>query len=200
MPRIRATSIAAHKAAVRDALFAATSELLLARGYDRTTLSDITSLAGIARTTFYEYFASKEDLLAAYVEESLPALLDDLFGSIDRDAPPEEQLGALASATLSWVATHDTLGPILHREVPKLPPNLQDRIAVAHASLGREFVVAYRRGVEVGALRRLPTDLAGAFIEDLIMSAARVIIRDPSRDFDEVREAMLTMLFSGLQR
>jgi AcrR family transcriptional regulator len=39
--------------------------LMLAKGYDATTISDITEASGIRRASFYTYFTSKEDVLMA---------------------------------------------------------------------------------------------------------------------------------------
>ena len=39
--------------------------LMLERGYDATTISDITDASGIRRASFYTYFTSKEDVLMA---------------------------------------------------------------------------------------------------------------------------------------
>src|SRR5215213_5444947 len=39
--------------------------LMLEKGYDATTISDITEASGIRRASFYTYFTSKEDVLIA---------------------------------------------------------------------------------------------------------------------------------------
>jgi AcrR family transcriptional regulator len=39
--------------------------LMLEKGYDATTISDITEASGIRRASFYTYFTSKEDVLMA---------------------------------------------------------------------------------------------------------------------------------------
>ena len=39
--------------------------LMLEKGYDATTISDITEATGIRRASFYTYFTSKEDVLMA---------------------------------------------------------------------------------------------------------------------------------------
>lgn len=42
-------------------------ELIVAKGYEATTLDEIAAAAGISRRTFFYYFDSKEDILLAYV-------------------------------------------------------------------------------------------------------------------------------------
>jgi len=50
--------------ALRGALF----ELILERGFDAVTVSDITARANVGRSTFYAHFADKEDLLQSGAE------------------------------------------------------------------------------------------------------------------------------------
>lgn len=50
-------------------------KLLVAKGYEATTLDEIAAAAGISRRTFFHYFNSKEDILLAGYAETLKALV-----------------------------------------------------------------------------------------------------------------------------
>jgi AcrR family transcriptional regulator len=57
--------------------------LMLEKGYDATTISDITEAAGIRRASFYTYFTSKQDVLLAIghdAEEAGVAVAERLRG------------------------------------------------------------------------------------------------------------------------
>src|ERR1700719_2009310 len=45
------------------------------RGFEATTLDDIAAAADISRRSFFHYFASKEDVVFAWQEESTAALI-----------------------------------------------------------------------------------------------------------------------------
>jgi AcrR family transcriptional regulator len=51
------------KPAARDRLAQAAFELFDERGYEQTTVDDITERAGLGRTTFFRYYRSKEDVI-----------------------------------------------------------------------------------------------------------------------------------------
>ncbi len=200
MPRIRAASIEQHKELTRQELLEAAEELIGLHGYEHVSLGDVAAAVGIGRTTVYEYFRDKEDLLATLVEETLPQTIDDMVSEIPADLPYRDRLAALAVRMVEFVATDPTLGLILHREVAKLSVEAQDRVAVAHRGLSGEFVSIYRGGVQAGELKSLPPDFVGRFLQDLIMSAANVLIDSPepiSRR-DEVTEAMVSVLLDGI--
>src|SRR5260370_25201222 len=49
--------------------------LFLEHGFEATTLDDIAAAADISRRSFFHYFASKEDVVFAWQEESTAALI-----------------------------------------------------------------------------------------------------------------------------
>jgi AcrR family transcriptional regulator len=200
MPRIRAASIGEHKELTRTQVLEEAERLFGEYGYEQVSLGDVAGAVGIGRTTLYDYFRDKEDLLATLVEETLPATIERMVREIPEGLSWRERLAALSVAMVDFVATDPTLGLILHREVAKLSTEAQDRVGRAHRGLSTEFVTIYQGGVETGELKALPYDLVGRFLQDLIMSAAKALIDspDPGARRKEVTDAMVSVLLSGM--
>lgn len=59
------------KASSRETLAEAACELFLERGYDATSIADITQRAGVSRSSFFNYFTSKSDVLWSGVDERI---------------------------------------------------------------------------------------------------------------------------------
>jgi AcrR family transcriptional regulator len=200
VPRIRAGSIAEHKELTRAQILEAAQRLFHDLGYQNTSLGDIAAVVGIGRTTLYEYFTDKEDLVVSLVESELPKLLHRLVESVDPAAPYTGQLASLATGMIRFVATDPTLGVILHRDIPKLSRTAQLRVRDAHSEFMEAFGRIYEAGVGADELRSMPVDLVGRFLQDLIMSGARFLITQP-RPADRMEEAVGAMnefLFHGL--
>jgi AcrR family transcriptional regulator len=138
-------------------------------------------VAGIGRTTLYEYFKDRDDLIASLVEDALPGVIAGLVARLDLRRAPNDLLLDLAELVVDFVATDPVLGVILHREVSRLGGNAQDRIRLAHTDLSAAMMGMYQGGVTIGKFRSIAPDLAGRLIQDTIMSAARVLITAPSR-------------------
>lgn len=200
MPRIRAESIDQHKELTRRALLDSAREQIAQAGSVEISLADVAIAAGVGRTTFYEYFSDRDDVVASLVEDELPVVLADIIASVDPSLSVVKRLGELAVRMVEFVAADPVLGVILHREVGRMSPRSQERIARAHSQLSEEMTALYRRGVAEGRFRAFPPGLAGLLIQDSIMAGARLIIsgRSPTPDVPAITEGVKSFLLAGL--
>jgi AcrR family transcriptional regulator len=200
MPRIRAETIAQHKALTRRQILDAAQELIAEVGSAEISLGEIASAVGIGRTTLYEYFTDRDDVIASLVEDQFPEVVEQYLAGIPADLTPPEQLVEVAERTVQFVAADPVLGLILHREVGRLRPAVQQRIRAAHADLISEVATIYAAGVDQRMFHPIPVDLAGRFIQDTVMSAARAVIAapEPETRLPEILAAMRTFLLHGL--
>jgi AcrR family transcriptional regulator len=197
MPKIRAASIDEHKELTRRALLDAAWHLIDEAGTAEVPLGEVALFAGVGRTTFYDYFDDRDDVIASLVEEHLPGVIADLIESVPSDLPTTDRLADLASKTVEFVATDRVFGVILHKEAGRMGLEAQHRIKHSHAQLATEVASIYMRGVSEGVFREFPPYLAGRLIQDTIMSAARALIDDQSR-LDEVTRGVEEFLLGGL--
>lgn len=197
MPKIRAASIDEHKELTRRSLLDAAFRVIDEAGTAEVPLGEIALAAGVGRTTFYDYFDDRDDVIASLVEEKLPDVISVLIESVPSDLDIADRLARLASATVEFVATDRVFGVILHREVGRMSQDAQDRIRHSHAQLADELASIYMAGVSQGVFREMAPYLAGRLIQDTIMSAARTLIEDDSRR-GEVTSGVEAFLLGGL--
>src|SRR5690606_41753595 len=65
MPKISAPTVAEHRVAQRAALLSAGESVLLESGLAGVSPRTVCERAGLARSSFYDYFATRDDLLVA---------------------------------------------------------------------------------------------------------------------------------------
>ncbi|VAV94630.1 hypothetical protein MNBD_ACTINO01-2192 [hydrothermal vent metagenome] len=185
---------------VRTALLDAARELIAEIGYANMSHADITAEVGIGRTTFYEHFSSKEDVLVELVRRDLPPLSEAVVDAVDADLPPAERLEALTYRMVEFVGT-DHVGLILHTEVPLLSPEAQQGIAEAHQGIASEFSGVYRQGVASGVFRSIPPRLVGRMMDQIIMAGGKAVMesKNPSKDVDEIARETARMLVASLR-
>src|SRR5437868_1996572 len=74
------------KASSRENIAEAACELFLEQGYEQTSIVDIANRAGVSRSSFFNYFSSKSDVLWAGLDERLAAFEDHLAADEGADA------------------------------------------------------------------------------------------------------------------
>ncbi|MCX7289956.1 TetR/AcrR family transcriptional regulator [Janthinobacterium sp.] len=88
-----------------DELMAAAEQLFLDQGVEATTVSDITALAGVAKGTFYHYFPSKHEILAALAARYTARFLASLETAVGLCMPHDWE-GRLRAWVQANVATY----------------------------------------------------------------------------------------------
>jgi AcrR family transcriptional regulator len=200
MPRIRASSIAEHKSKTRREILDAAAELFRAQGYADTSLGDVAAYIGVGRTTLYEYFTDKEDLLASLVEDRIPPVMDGLVDGLPTEATVRQQLAELMIRGLEYVSSDENLGTLLTRETPRLGPDAQARIRTSHRRLGDEIARLCRSGIETGEFRAFEADEAGRLVFAVMWSASQTLLRDADakQHRHEIAEMVVRFVFDGL--
>ena len=186
--------------ATRDQLFDAAARLFREFGYAETSHADLSAESGIGRTTFYEHFSSKEDLLVQLVQRDLPALIDEILSEIEPGLPPDTRLRELTVRFVEFVGV-DHLGLILHTEVPRLSAEAQKAIAGSHEALSIEVMEIYRSGVVGGVFVELPRPVVGRLIQETMMAGGRAVmdLPEPKQHVHEIADATAHFLVNGLR-
>jgi TetR/AcrR family transcriptional regulator, cholesterol catabolism regulator len=87
-------------------VIATAARLFAERGYQATSMGDLTEATGLAAGGLYHYIGSKERLLIRICDELLEPLLEHARTIVATDAPATDHLRELLRAWLAHVATH----------------------------------------------------------------------------------------------
>ncbi len=90
----------------RSEVIATAAKLFAQRGYDATSMSELTVATGLAAGGLYHYIEGKDDLLIAICDELLEPLLARAREIVATEAPPVEQLRELVAAWVAHVVAH----------------------------------------------------------------------------------------------
>lgn len=140
---------ARRKAEDRARIYRVALALIHEKGYEATTVRDITAAAGVALGTFFNHFPTKEHLLVDYYGE----LQGEVARSLDR---PHADLAAFLAAFTDLVAGQMLAHPELFQAVgAHLPgsPALQAAEQAACGDMLRHAASAVARGQASGELK-----------------------------------------------
>jgi len=90
----------------RQALIDAAAKLFAERGYEQTSIGDLSEATGLAAGGIYHYTSSKEGLLIAICDELLDPLLEQARAIAATDVPPDQHLRDLLRAWLLHIESH----------------------------------------------------------------------------------------------
>src|SRR5215213_11809020 len=90
----------------RREVVAPAAALFAERGYDGTSMSELTEATGLAAGGLYHYIEGKDDLLIAICDELLEPLLEQARAIVADPGSPEEDLRAIMRVWLDHIAGH----------------------------------------------------------------------------------------------
>jgi AcrR family transcriptional regulator len=153
----------------RSRILAAASQLFETNGVRATGVDALIETADVAKATFYRHFASKDDLIVAWLQDPHTRWFDRMRAEVAlRTSSPEEVVPALFVAIGDWLEAGDYRGcPYLNTAV-EFPDATHRALPVARTYL-REIerflqqtlaAAGYQRPAELGT--QLQTMLAGS--------------------------------------
>ncbi|PYC76868.1 TetR family transcriptional regulator [Streptomyces tateyamensis] len=180
-----------------ESLLAVTVQVFNARGYDGTSMEDLSRAAGISKSSIYHHVRGKEELLRLAVGRAL----DGLFGTLDEPAAtsgrPVDRLEHVVRRTTEVLLTELPYVTLLLRVRGNTGTEqwaLERRRDFDHrvAELVREAVAAGELRAQVEP--RLATRLLFGMINSIVEW-----YRPGSPQADGVAEAVVRLAFDGLR-
>lgn len=138
------------RARTRQALVDAAIELFDSQGYEQTTVAEIAAAADVGTRTFFNYFASKEELLFPESDARVQATLEAIASRGEHEGPAEVLLRAL-------------------RGVSALSDEMAGPLAALRLRLARTVPAVRGRGLQIqlDAQRQIAHHLAEAYPDTL---------------------------------
>ena len=146
-PRARA------KADRRRALLAAAARLFAERGFDRVSMEDLGSAAGVSGPAVYRHFPGKQSVLAALLIDVSQGLFDGGSTVIDEEADAAATLRALITFHVAFALANADVIRVQDRDLESLADAEQRRVR----TLQRNYVELW-----VGVLARLDPETSAA--------------------------------------
>lgn len=135
-------------------------ELFVSRGFNETSMREIAVAAGVGKSTLYDYFPAKDDILAHLVVVELDVLLERARAIVSRDDPAPVRLRALMRMHLDTLLGKRAFFLQLTQQAQQLGPASVKRIQAsryAYQDLVRDLVA---QGVSAGEFRSVSVDMA----------------------------------------
>ncbi len=151
-----------------DALLEATTRILIKEGYDRASTNRIAEVAGVSIGSLYQYFPSKEALVAAVVDRHTQELSEVTRSALIKMAarPIEVAAREFVSVAIDAHRVNPKLHGVLAEQIPRVGrlENIEANVRDGY-TLVRGYLEAHRDEIDVADL-----DLA-AFVVVTVVEA-----------------------------
>ena len=206
MPATQRVRTAPRKKAVQpralatvDAILEATARVLVREGYDRASTNRIAEAAGVSIGSLYQYYPSKEALVAALVGRHVEEMSEVLHREAAKvvDAPLPRAIEHVVQAMLSAHAVNPKLHKVFVEQVPRIGrlERIQE-IEVRALALARSFLEHRASELRKGLDLDLASFIVVATVEALTHAAVlyRPDLLVDGRMLNEVRDVILRYL------
>lgn len=180
----------------RAEILSAAAQEFSERGFERAKIEEIARRAGIGKSTVYEYFPSKDELLTAVLSEEFRCMNHDFEAFLEQPTAFREKLTAMLGRTGQLLL--GTLSTLM--QTPGSEPTV--RFMRNNGEKERDFVLSLleksvRKAIDAGEIRAdIDPKFAATLFFVLLMTTANQIL------FANVEETMLEKtvdyLFEGL--
>ncbi len=190
------------KPTARERLAEAAFALFDERGYDQTTVDDITDRAGLGRTTFFRHYRSKEDVIFPDHDR----LLQQIDGRL-RSSSHATALAAVSDAVRLVLLHYIAEGDLARRRyaLTSRVPALRDREIASVARyqrLFREFIAAWMADTAE------PAPLRAELMAAAVVSAHNHVLRrwlraeslDPVIEVDEALSMVIGLFAASAEK
>lgn len=191
MPKIRAATLVEHRRLQRAALLDAARSLLTEGGVDALTFPTLAARTGLARSSVYEYFRSRADVVEQLCELDFPLWAAEIEAGM---ASCDTALGRIEA----FVRGQLTLaGDPRHRAIValstlELDDAARERIRAAHTGLLTLVVDALRE------LGHSEPRLAAALLQGVVEAAVKRSERACAEDRRTVADAAVALALHGV--
>jgi AcrR family transcriptional regulator len=180
-------------AQIRSDLLAAAERLLAEKGVDRATINDITTSAGVGFGTFYNYFASKEELYQELVRNGLEFLVERIDERCGKTADYAERLRAAAEEAADFAADRSDLFLLLFTPHSDVNAAVHEGVRELEACLAGWL----RAGFSDGSFQPIDPAIAVRAVIGIFAFVLRPLAKNKGRR-EELKNALTRLLQGAL--
>jgi AcrR family transcriptional regulator len=181
----------------RREIFDAAVHLFLEKGFNETSMREIAEAAGAGKSTLYDYFSSKDEILLSVVEEELNNLTRHAQVIAREPIATQEKLRQVIFAYMDYLVANEAFFMKLSLEVQRMAQNSQARIQQARHMYQDVIQGLIETGIQEGSLRQTDPLLASRILLTALSPA--VYTTRPSGTRTQMMEAAFNLLMNGLK-
>jgi AcrR family transcriptional regulator len=180
-------------------VLAAATELFTRRGYDATSIGDVAAALGVTKSAVYHHVDSKEQLLAAALDDALTGLEAALSAATGTEGSAVDRLRGVVRRSVGVLVEHQAEVTLLLRVHGN--SETEQRALARRRAVDAGLAALVRRAAEEGGVRDdLDPDLVSRLLFGMVNSLVEWYRVDGPVPADRLAETVAALAFEGLTR
>jgi 1,4-dihydroxy-2-naphthoyl-CoA hydrolase len=182
----------------REQIFHAACDVIARRGFEKATVREIATAAGMPVPTMYQYVRSKEDILALIYDSYMHRIMEDLRAATAGARTATEKLQVAIEANLACFDKFHKYIKLMHQETRSLSPAAKQRVLDLQLAYVGEWRRILDQGIRSGEFNPSNAEIASELIP--LCCAVWPLRHWHVGEFglDEVRRTILSLVLNGI--
>jgi AcrR family transcriptional regulator len=181
----------------QTAILEATLELVAARGFHGTPMSQVAKKSGVAVGTIYQYFPGKEDLISTLYLEVKRRLAQATRAVYSPEDPVHEGFLEIFGTVVRYCVAHPR--ELSFAEQCENSPLITPEAKAEGLSLAEPVQAFFRRARVENLVKSLPDEVLGAIVAGAVISLAKLHLAAGSPVSDEALAAELEAVWDAIK-
>lgn len=181
----------------RKEIFAASVHLFLEKGFTETSMREIAQAAGVGKSTLYDYFKSKDEILVSYFENEIQVITERAQEIVAQDMDVPNKLRKIMQMHLAYLVDNKKLYLKLSVESQRLSLGSQQQIQAKRYFYQDMIRALVEEGIQQEEFRPVNPLFAARSIITLLSLA--VFTSRPTGTPEEMLEDAIAIFFEGIQ-
>jgi len=181
----------------RHEIFHQVVNVFLKKGFQETSMREIAEAAGLGKSTLYDYFKTKDEILVYYFEDQLNDLTEEAQKIAVRNDAADRRLQEIMEMYLEYMQANKSLFMKISLEAQRLKLESQKQIQEKRHAYQDLIRTLINEGIREGVFRKVNSLLAARL---LISAMAPVIFGSRSTGSpQEMMKDTLDIFFKGIE-
>ncbi len=181
----------------RNEIFNAALDTFLEKGFVETTMREIADLAGMGKSSLYDYYKTKEDMLIYFAKDSLDEMIEKANEFIAREESAYQRLHEIMKHHVDHIVKNKKLFILFYFEGRRLSPEAQRNIQQerwVYQDLIRKII---EDGIIEGSIREVDPLVTARLLINAIVPV--VFTSRPTGTPQEMLEESMDIILNGIQ-
>lgn len=181
----------------RHEIFHQVVNVFLKKGFQETSMREIAEAAGLGKSTLYDYFKTKDEILVYYFEDQINDLAEEAQKIAMQNQSADSRLRQITQMHMEFLQANKNLFMKLSMEIQRLKQGSQNKIQEKRHAYQDLIRALIDEGIREGVFRKVDSLLAARIL--ITSLAPAVFTSRPTGASQEIVKETLDIFFKGIE-